>query len=88
MHEDPSPKRPDADDPPVESGGRKPFLLRLSPDLHAELKRWAASELRSLNGQIEFLLREAVRHRRPGGAPGDSDGNTKRAGGPGVHDAP
>jgi hypothetical protein len=40
---------------------RKPFLLRLDPALHDQLQRWAADELRSLNGQIEFLLREAVR---------------------------
>jgi hypothetical protein len=46
-----------------DGGGRKPFLLRLPPDLHAELKRWAAAELRSLNGQIEFVLRDALRRR-------------------------
>ena len=39
---------------------RKAFLLRLDPALHDALQRWAADELRSLNGQIEFLLREAV----------------------------
>lgn len=56
----------DLDDRPAEAegGGRKPFLLRLPPDLHAELKRWAATELRSLNGQIEFLLRDALRRAR------------------------
>ncbi len=42
---------------------RKPFLLRLPPKLHDELKRWAAQEMRSLNGQIEYLLREALRQR-------------------------
>lgn len=40
---------------------RKPFLLRLDPALHDLLQRWAADELRSLNGQIEFLLRDAAR---------------------------
>lgn len=40
---------------------RKRFLLRLNPDLHATLERWAADELRSLNGHIEYLLQEAVR---------------------------
>jgi hypothetical protein len=40
---------------------RKPFLLRLDRELHAALERWAADELRSLNAQIEFLLRRAVR---------------------------
>jgi len=39
---------------------RKAFLLRLDPTVHAALERWAEGELRSLNGQIEFLLREAL----------------------------
>ena len=39
---------------------RKPFLLRLDPRLHEALQKWADDELRSLNGQIEFLLREAL----------------------------
>ena len=42
---------------------RKSFLIRIDPSLHAELERWAAAELRSVNGQIEYLLKEAVRHR-------------------------
>jgi hypothetical protein len=40
---------------------RKSFLLRVSPDLYSALETWAQSELRSVNGQIEYLLREAVR---------------------------
>ena len=40
---------------------RKPFLLRLEPGVHQALQRWAEDELRSLNGQIEYLLREALR---------------------------
>jgi len=40
---------------------RKPFLLRLEPTVHQALQRWADDELRSLNGQIEYLLREALR---------------------------
>lgn len=43
---------------------RKSFLLRLPPELMEELNRWAADELRSLNAQIEYLLRDAVRKRR------------------------
>jgi hypothetical protein len=39
---------------------RKPFLLRLDPALHAALQRWADDDLRSLNAQIEFLLRRAL----------------------------
>ena len=39
---------------------RKPFLLRLDPALLESLQRWAADDLRSLNSQIEFLLRRAL----------------------------
>lgn len=42
---------------------RKPFLLRIPPDLWAELERWAAADLRSVNAQIEYLLRQAVAKR-------------------------
>lgn len=40
---------------------RKPFLLRVDPKLLEQLQRWADDDLRSLNGQIEFLLRKALR---------------------------
>jgi hypothetical protein len=40
---------------------RKPFLLRLDRATHDALERWAADELRSLNAQIEYLLRRALR---------------------------
>jgi len=40
---------------------RKPFLLRLDPVTHQALQRWADTDLRSLNAQIEFLLRDALR---------------------------
>jgi hypothetical protein len=43
---------------------RKSFLLRLPPELWKELERWAADELRSVNGQIEYVLRQAVARRR------------------------
>jgi hypothetical protein len=39
---------------------RKPFLLRLDPALHEALQRWANDDLRSVNAQIEFLLRRAL----------------------------
>jgi hypothetical protein len=45
---------------------RKPFLLRMPPDLWNELEKWAADELRSVNGQIEYLLRQAVSKRKRG----------------------
>jgi hypothetical protein len=41
--------------------GRKAFLLRIDPRLHEALEKWAADELRSVNGQIEYLLADAVR---------------------------
>lgn len=40
---------------------RKPFLLRVDPKLLEQLQRWADDDLRSLNGQIEFLLRKSLR---------------------------
>lgn len=43
---------------------RKAFLLRIDPELWAELEAWAQSELRSVNGQIEFVLRDALQRRR------------------------
>ncbi len=39
---------------------RRPFLLRLDPQTLDALQRWAADDLRSLNAQIEFLLRRAL----------------------------
>ena len=39
---------------------RRAFLLRIDPELYDALQRWAGDELRSLNGQIEFLLRRAA----------------------------
>ena len=46
------------------AGDRKPFLLRIAPDLWDDLEKWAADELRSVNGQIEYLLRRAVAKRK------------------------
>ncbi len=40
------------------------MLLRIDPALWAELESWAAAELRSVNGQIEYLLRRAVAKRK------------------------
>jgi hypothetical protein len=47
---------------------RKAFLLRTDPLLWREVEKWAADELRSVNGQIEFVLRDAVRRRRGAGS--------------------
>jgi hypothetical protein len=40
---------------------RKAYPLRIDPGLYQAIERWADDEMRSVNGQIEFLLREAVR---------------------------
>ena len=45
---------------------RKPFLLRMDPEVFDDLQRWADDDLRSLNGQIEYLRRAALRDRRRG----------------------
>jgi hypothetical protein len=58
---------------------RRPFLLRMDPEVYAALQRWAADDLRSLNAQIEFVLRRALREEgrlrddpvAPGGMPAD-----------------
>ena len=55
-------------------GERKPFLLRIPPDLWNELEKWAADDLRSVNGQIEFLLRQAVNKRKSSAAKQPKDG--------------
>ena len=68
---------------------KKGFLLRLPPPLFDELRRWAEQDMRSINGQIEWLLREAVARRagrnpldgRPAGQPaGGSGGGSKGRG--------
>ena len=58
---------------------RKSFLLRMDPKLWHELEAWAADELRSVNGQVEYLLRQAVlkRQRGPGAANVDSSRSKK-----------
>lgn len=43
---------------------KKKFLLRISPELWKDLESWAQAEFRSVNGQIEFLLRDAVKRRK------------------------
>jgi hypothetical protein len=43
---------------------KKNFVLRLSPDMYTELEKWAAQEFRSVNGQIEFILHQAVSTRK------------------------
>jgi hypothetical protein len=56
---------------------KKAFALRLDPDLHAAISRLANADLRSVNAQIEFLLREALKARgvRPEPQNGGEDGD-------------
>lgn len=55
---------------------RKPFLLRVPPELLAELRGWAEQDMRSLNAQIEYLLREALRRRKGRREEGEPDGHS------------
>ena len=77
---------PDGPDDDDRAGGRerKAVLLRLDPAVHAALARWASDEVRSVNGQIDFLLRRALGDagrlprgvappRAPGRPPGGDD---------------
>ena len=68
MPEKPQERPPEGADSPEEGArDRRAVLLRLPPDLHADLRAWANQELRSLNAHLEFLLREAVKRRQGGG---------------------
>ena len=49
-----------------ESDKRKSFPLRISQDLYGEIRKWSEQEMRSVNAQIEYVLREAVRKRKGG----------------------
>ncbi|MBI3412158.1 MAG: hypothetical protein HY040_27830 [Planctomycetes bacterium] len=57
---------------------RKAFLLRIDPALHEALEGWAQQELRSLNGQIEFILKEAVSRRGKSAQEDDRRTNKRR----------
>lgn len=50
---------------------RKSFLLRIDGEILDALKKWADDDLRSLNGQLEFLLRKALREQRRTGGKAD-----------------
>jgi hypothetical protein len=65
---------------------RKSFLLRVDPAVLEAMQRWANDDLRSLNAQIEFVLRDALRRvgrstRPPAAAPDESGGDNNPAGG-------
>jgi hypothetical protein len=61
---------------------RKAFLLRIDPKLWDELEVWAADDLRSVNGQIEYILKQAVVKRKGPGtqAPASPAGETQESG--------
>ncbi|WP_234735689.1 ribbon-helix-helix domain-containing protein [Tellurirhabdus bombi] len=56
---------------------KKAFVLRINPETLKELERWAQEEFRSVNGQIEFILHEALKRKKQGkaekSAPSESD---------------
>ena len=60
------------------SPDKKSFLLRVDPVLWAEIERLAAAELRSVNAQVEYLLRTALAARRGGAAPPAAGAVTRR----------
>ena len=60
---------------------RKPFLLRIDRDVLDSLQRWANDDLRSLNGQIEFVLRRALEGAgRAGGGRADASTSLREGG--------
>lgn len=58
---------------------RKAFALRIDPKLFRHIEKWAADDLRSVNAQIEYLLREAVARRKGGKPDDDPSGDAARA---------
>ncbi len=54
----------DDKNPSEKTADKKQILLRLSPSLHNELAAWAEDDFRSINGQIEYILTEAVKKRK------------------------
>jgi hypothetical protein len=60
----------------VASPGKRAFLIRVSPEVLSAVERLAGAELRSVNAQIEVLLREALSRRgawRPSDGPGEPE---------------
>ena len=60
-----------SDDNSTKKDSKKQIPLRLSSTLYEELMKWAEDDFRSVNGQIEYLLTECVKHRKKKGG---SDG--------------
>ena len=74
----------EGDSAPRRGAERKSVLLRLDPAVHSALQRWAADDLRSVNAQIELLLRDALR--AAGRTPRDAGPVPKRGRPPGGGD--
>lgn len=64
MSEPALPSNQPTPEPSGRAESRKSFLLRISPELWRDLEAWAQEELRSVNGQIEYLLKQAVQRRK------------------------
>jgi hypothetical protein len=61
---------------------KKAFLLRLNPEMWEELERWAADDFRSVNGQIESILNEAINRRRKNAPAASATGGAHTGGTP------
>ncbi len=61
---------------------KKPFVLRMDPEMLAALEKWAADEFRSLNGQMEWILHRALKEakRMPKGKAGGDNAPSKESG--------
>jgi hypothetical protein len=59
----------------MKKGDRKSYLLRINEELWESLNQWAAQEFRSVNGQIELILQNAVNERKKKNRETDADNN-------------
>ncbi len=59
----------------MKKGDRKSYLLRINGELWESLNQWAAQEFRSVNGQIELILQNAVNERKKKNRETDADNN-------------
>ncbi|MCX6175150.1 MAG: Arc family DNA-binding protein [Ignavibacteriales bacterium] len=63
---------------------KKKFLLRIDENIYAALEKWAADELRSINGQIEYLLKDSLKNAgRLKSNTGESENNSDVGNSPG-----
>jgi hypothetical protein len=57
---------------------RKQYLLRIEPGVWEDIERWAADDLRSVNAQVEYILRDALKRRRGVGSDVDASADDER----------